>query len=75
MGVNKMQYQGPEGSREQTAMGRVVLCSAQDCRYNENTKCMAEAVHIILHSDHADCNTYTNNRHQAVAQMMEEEDM
>jgi hypothetical protein len=26
-------------------------------------KCVAEAVQVNLHNDHADCNTYTENRH------------
>ncbi|MEN6372754.1 MAG: DUF1540 domain-containing protein [Armatimonadota bacterium] len=45
--------------------GKVVLCSARDCAYNENTKCIADAVHVNLHQDHADCNTYTHNQHSA----------
>jgi hypothetical protein len=46
-------------------VGKVVLCSARDCHYNQNTKCVAEAVHVNLHQDHADCNTYTENHHPA----------
>lgn len=48
-------------------IGKVVLCSARDCSYNQNTKCVAEAVHVRLHSDHADCNTYTHNQHTGAA--------
>ena len=60
--------QSKEVSRMESPMqmgdiGRVVLCSAQDCAYNQNTKCVADAVHVKLHSDHADCNTYTHNKH------------
>lgn len=50
---------------ESNDMGRVMVCSARDCAYNENTKCVAESVHVNLHNDHADCNTYTHNKHPA----------
>jgi len=64
-----MAYQAPQEAGD---IGRVVLCSARDCSYNRDTKCVAQAVHIMLHSDHADCNTYTNNRHHSEMQMEEE---
>ena len=66
-----------EGQQQAGDIGHVVLCSAKDCDYNMNAKCIAEAVHVMLHSDHADCNTYTNNHHQGemeeVSVEMEEE--
>jgi hypothetical protein len=54
--------------------GKVVLCSARDCSYNENTKCVAEAVHVMFHRDHADCNTYTHNRHTSTDDEWEEQE-
>jgi hypothetical protein len=51
-------------------IGRVVMCSARDCAYNQGAKCVAEAVEVNQHQDHADCNTYTNNHH--TAQMSEQ---
>jgi len=56
--VNQMQQPMQGGDA-----GRILLCSARDCSYNQNTKCIAEAVHVNLHEDHADCETYTENRH------------
>lgn len=64
-----MQHESQTGD-----VGRVVLCSATDCDYNRNMKCFAQAVHVHLHSDHADCNTYTNNRHPAGEEMEELEE-
>ncbi len=53
-----------ESPTQMGTSGKVVLCSAQDCSYNKDTKCVAEAVHVMFHRDHADCNTYTHNTHQ-----------
>lgn len=52
-----------ESPTQKGETGHVVLCSAEDCAYNRNTKCVAEAVQVMLHRDHADCNTYTHNQH------------
>ncbi|MDO8587523.1 MAG: DUF1540 domain-containing protein [Armatimonadota bacterium] len=66
-----MEYSGQPMSQAGD-MGRVVMCSAKDCAYNQAAKCVAESVHVNRHQDHADCNTYTNNRHPA--QMTEEKE-
>ncbi|MDO8682491.1 MAG: DUF1540 domain-containing protein [Armatimonadota bacterium] len=68
-----MEYSGQRAGMGQQAgdIGRVVLCSARDCAYNQAAKCVAEAVHVNQHQDHADCNTYTNNHHEA--QMSEQQ--
>jgi hypothetical protein len=52
-----------ESPMQMGSPGKVVLCSAKDCSYNENTKCVAEGVQVYRHQDHADCNTYTHNAH------------
>jgi len=62
--VNTVEYGGQRTSQP-GEIGRIVMCSARDCAYNQAAKCVAEAVHVNLHMDHADCNTYTNNHHQA----------
>ncbi|MDD2486355.1 MAG: hypothetical protein PHX89_03580 [bacterium] len=43
--------------------GKVTWCSAVDCGYNEDMKCIADGVAINMHVDHADCETYTENTH------------
>ena len=44
--------------------GRVVVCTARDCKWNSDTLCVADdGVMVNLHKDHADCNTYTKNEH------------
>lgn len=44
--------------------GKVVVCTATDCKWNCETKCIADdGVMINFHKDHADCNTYTHNQH------------
>jgi len=44
--------------------GKVMLCTATDCLWNSSTKCIADVgVMINFHTDHADCNTYTRNKH------------
>ena len=44
--------------------GKVVLCTARDCKWNDATQCVADAgVMVNFHQDHADCNTYTRNEH------------
>ena len=63
-----------ESPMQMGSPGRVVLCSAQDCSYNQQTKCVAEAVHVMLHRDHADCNTYTHNAHSINQQVIEDEE-
>lgn len=65
-----MQY----GRQQSGDVGRVVLCSATDCDYNQDMKCFAQAVHVHLHGDHADCNTYTKNQHPAGEEMEELEE-
>lgn len=54
-----------ESPMQMGSPGRIALCSAKDCSYNEDTKCVAEAVHVMFHRDHADCNTYTHNAHNS----------
>ena len=44
--------------------GKVVLCTARDCKWNDATQCVADAgIMVNFHQDHADCNTYTKNMH------------
>lgn len=44
--------------------GKVTVCTARDCRWNDESRCIADAgVMVNLHMDHADCNTYTKNEH------------
>ena len=44
--------------------GKVMACTAQDCKWNEASRCVADAgVMVNFHQDHADCNTYTSNTH------------
>ena len=44
--------------------GHVARCSAVDCQHNQERTCRAPGgVQITFHSDHADCTTYTRNRH------------
>jgi hypothetical protein len=52
--------------------GRVMVCSAKNCSYNQNAKCVAESVQVNLHNDHADCNTYTENQHRQTTGQMGE---
>lgn len=57
-----MGYGGEMMARE-ASEGHVTVCTATDCRYNEETRCMAQGVMVNFHKDHADCNTYTQNEH------------
>ena len=44
--------------------GKVMVCTATDCKWNDATKCFADAgIMVNFHQDHADCNTYTLNEH------------
>jgi len=44
--------------------GRVMVCSATDCKWNDAARCIADAgIMVNFHQDHADCNTYTSNEH------------
>lgn len=44
--------------------GHVMVCTARDCKWNDDTRCVAkDGVMVNFHQDHADCNTYTLNRH------------
>jgi hypothetical protein len=70
--VNRM-YEGTP--KQGGDIGRVVLCSARDCSYNQASKCVAESVHVMLHQDHADCNTYTHNQHMQQSQVGVTEEM
>ena len=53
----------PTGEEHGHHAGHVTACTAQDCTYNEEARCIAEGVMVNLHQDHADCNTYTKNQH------------
>jgi hypothetical protein len=44
--------------------GRVVICTARDCMWNDAALCVADGgIMVNMHKDHADCNTYTKNQH------------
>lgn len=44
--------------------GHVANCGATDCMHNRARACVAPGgVQIMFHSDHADCGTYTRNKH------------
>lgn len=44
--------------------GHVAKCTASDCSHNRRGACGAPSgVQIVFHADHADCDTYTRNRH------------
>lgn len=54
----------PMGAAEEEHEGKVMVCTARDCQWNEATKCTAEdGIMVNFHKDHADCNTYTKNTH------------
>ena len=40
-------------------IGGVGACKASGCKFNMAFECRAGSIDIILHSDHADCSTYT----------------
>ncbi|GEM_PF-2276480 len=55
--------EGQMAAREQSE-GKVAVCTARDCRWNDNTLCVArDGIVVNFHRDHADCNTYTQNTH------------
>lgn len=39
--------------------GFVSLCSAESCIYNEENQCRADSIEVAVHTDHADCETFT----------------
>ena len=43
--------------------GHVAMCTANDCLYNEASRCIADGVTINYHQTHADCSTYSKNQH------------
>ena len=43
--------------------GHISVCTARDCLYNDESRCVADGVMVNLHKDHADCNTYSKNEH------------
>ena len=48
--------------------GHVANCAATDCQHNQARVCRApQGIQIIFHGDHADCVTYTRNRHSSPA--------
>ncbi len=50
-----------QGSRKngwKDVKGSVGACLASDCRFNEMLECVAPAIHVINHSEHADCKTF-----------------
>ena len=53
----------PLGMEHMHHEGHITVCTARDCMYNEETRCMADSVMVNLHLDHADCNTYSKNEH------------
>lgn len=39
--------------------GVVSLCSVEQCIYNRESQCHADAIQVAVHEDHADCETFT----------------
>ena len=58
-----MDYEQAEIDKSLTGEGHISMCSASDCLYNENSRCIADGVIVSYHQTHADCNTYTRNQH------------
>jgi hypothetical protein len=55
---------GAEFESETAEEGKVMVCTARDCAWNKQARCMAnDGIMINFHKDHADCNTYTKNTH------------
>ncbi|MBI2953640.1 MAG: DUF1540 domain-containing protein [Chloroflexi bacterium] len=56
-----------QGKTRNNDEGRVTMCSATDCAYNESLRCVAPHVDVGRHGEgneeHADCETYTRNQH------------
>ena len=47
--------------------GHVANCGATDCTHNKALICTApHGIKVVFHSDHADCGTYTHNKHEAI---------
>lgn len=44
---------------EMTNEGMISMCSANQCIYNREDMCHAEAVQVAVHEDHADCETFS----------------
>ncbi len=38
--------------------GGVGACKVSDCEYNDSFECTASGIHVITHSNHADCGTF-----------------
>lgn len=39
--------------------GFVSLCSVDKCIYNSENQCHADSIEVAIHTDHADCETFT----------------
>ncbi len=40
-------------------LGGVGACRADDCKFNESLECRANGISVGMHSNHADCKTYS----------------
>ncbi|MDH7481559.1 MAG: hypothetical protein QHH26_06240 [Armatimonadota bacterium] len=59
-----MAYGEASMSMENPNEGRVMTCTARDCMWNENSTCTADnGIMVNFHQDHADCTTYSQNKH------------
>lgn len=38
--------------------GSVGACKIDSCKFNESLECMADGIHIGMHADHAECDTF-----------------
>jgi hypothetical protein len=39
--------------------GGVGACRMSNCKFNTSLECSARGIHVALHSDHAECTTFT----------------
>ena len=39
-------------------VGSVGACKVEGCKFNDSLECMAEGIHIGMHADHAECDTF-----------------
>jgi hypothetical protein len=42
-----------------TSTAGVGACKVTSCRHNQDLECMASAILVVTHDDHADCATFT----------------
>jgi len=44
---------------ESDVTGGVGACHMADCQYNQSLECNAPGIHVDMHHNHADCDTYS----------------